>query len=77
MPEADDLPQEKQEQRQESIQKMLPNFPYKEIVKTQFAYPGFTAYKFLKLFDMGGQMTFNRKTFKNFGIYMKEVYEHK
>lgn len=26
---------------------------------------------------MGGEMTFNRKTFKNFGIYMKEVYEHK
>ena len=34
VPEADDLPKEQEEQREESIKKMLSNFPYKELVKT-------------------------------------------
>ncbi len=75
--EEDDMSDGDGTQREENIKKMLGVFPYKEMVKTEFAYPGFNAYKFLRVFDVGGEITINRKTFKNFAVYMKECLEHK
>jgi hypothetical protein len=56
---------------------MLSTHPYKELFSTEFAYPSFNAYKFLKMLDLSGEFNFNRKTYKNFAVYIKECLEHR
>lgn len=56
---------------------MLTTFPYKELYKAEFTFSGLDALKFFKLFDQGVEFSYNRKTHKSWGAYIKDVLEHK
>ena len=77
VPEEDDLKSEDIPEREAQIAKLLSEYPYKVIFQTEYAYPSFNAFKFLKTFEVGGEFSFNRRTYKNYNIFIKECLEHK
>ena len=73
----DDLKGEEVGERETKIKEMVSQWNYKELMECQLEYPSFNALQFLKLFEVGGEFTFNRKTYPTFALFMKECLEHR
>jgi hypothetical protein len=58
-------------ERLETINKSLTVFEYKTLLKSNFSSPGLNALKFFKLFDLGQELSYNRKVYKSFTHYFK------
>lgn len=56
---------------------MLSDCPYKQLHQAEFNFKGLDALKLFKLFEQGVEFSYNRKTYKSWAAYFKDLLEHK
>lgn len=63
--------------READIEKITEPHEYIEIHVSEYTFPKLNAYKFFKLFETSNDLLYNRKTYKGFTMYIRELLDHK